>query len=429
MDFKNIIVPTLRFPEFRNTEGWVYLNGDKVFDQISNKNHNSDLPILAISQEYGAIPRNEIDYSVIVTDKSVESYKVIEVGDFIISLRSFQGGIEYSNYKGICSPAYIILRKKGNVVDDFFKIYFKTHLFIQDLNKNIEGIRDGKMVSYKQFSELLLPIPPPPEQQKIAACLTSLDALITAQSEKVAHLKVHKKGLMQQLFPADGETVPQLRFAEFRDTEGWAEKTLGELTIKVGSGITPSGGDKNYKKKGRPFIRSQNVGWGELLIDDVAFIDENTHSTFPATEIKVNDVLLNITGASIGRSVVADSRIKGGNVNQHVCIIRTRKELNPFYLCQYLISQGGQNYIDSFQAGGNRQGLNFAQIRSFSIPVPIYVEQEKISSCLSTIDDLISAESDKLVDLKGHKKGLMQQLFPNTEVKGNVKNPERVEHE
>jgi type I restriction enzyme S subunit len=223
------VVPKLRFSSFKDSGEWKYINGNAVFDQISIKNHNSELPILAITQESGAIPRDEIDYSVIVTDKSVESYKVVEIGDFIISLRSFQGGIEYSNYRGICSPAYIILRKKIDVVDIFFKYYFKTNLFIKDLNKNIEGIRDGKMVSYKQFSEIFLPLPDPNEQQKIADCFTSLDELITTQIQKVEALKGHKKGLLQQLFPAEGETVPKLRFPEFRDTEEWHESIIGEI--------------------------------------------------------------------------------------------------------------------------------------------------------------------------------------------------------
>ncbi len=124
-EIKKTRVPGLRFPEFREAGEWTFKNGDKVFNQVSNKNHNSDLPILAITQEQGAIPRDEINYSVIVTDKSVESYKVVEIGDFIISLRSFQGGIEYSNYKGICSPAYIILRKKTDVEDCFLSITLK----------------------------------------------------------------------------------------------------------------------------------------------------------------------------------------------------------------------------------------------------------------------------------------------------------------
>lgn len=194
-------VPKYRFPDFKNDGEWKYINGDKLFDSISDKNHNSDLQILAITQEYGAIPREIIDYTVIATAKSIESYKVVQKGNFIISLRSFQGGIEYSNYKGICSPAYIILKKKTNLENIFFKYYFKTDLYIRHLNKNLEGIRDGKMVSYKQFSEIPLPLPPIKEQQKIADCLSSLDELIKAQSDRIEQLKLHKKGLMQGLFP------------------------------------------------------------------------------------------------------------------------------------------------------------------------------------------------------------------------------------
>jgi type I restriction enzyme, S subunit len=152
-------------------------------------------------------------------------------------------------------------------------------------------------------------------------------------------------------------------------------------------------------------------------LEDIAYIDEATHASFDSTEIKVDDVLLNITGASIGRSAVADSRIVDGNVNQHVCIVRVKPdELNPIFLNQLLISSRGQKQIDSFQAGGNRQGLNFAQIRSFRIPVaPEPIEQQRIASCLTSLDDLITAETQKLEALKIHKKGLMQQLFPSPE--------------
>ena len=137
----------------------------------------------------------------IATENSIENYKVVEKGDFIISLRSFQGGIEYSNYQGICSPAYVILRKKVMLDDMFFKYYFKSDLYIRHLNINIEGIRDGKMVSYKQFSEILLPFPSIEEQKKIAACLNSLDETIKVQSEMIEQFKQHKKGLMQRLIP------------------------------------------------------------------------------------------------------------------------------------------------------------------------------------------------------------------------------------
>lgn len=252
------------------------------------------------------------------------------------------------------------------------------------------------------------------EQKKIADCLSSLDNLLRLEAEKLDAIKAHKKGLMQQLFPAEGETLPKLRFPDFRDSNEWAERELGPMTTKVGSGITPTGGDKNYTTEGRPFVRSQNIGWGELILDDVAFIDEETHQSFDSTEIRLNDVLLNITGASIGRSAIADSRIAGGNVNQHVCIIRAKPdELNHTLLNQFLISDRGQKQIDSFQAGGNRQGLNFAQIRSFGIPLPpTEAEQQKVADCLAALDDAIAVQSRKVEALKTHKKGLMQQLFP-----------------
>lgn len=192
--------PKLRFPGFEGE--WDYVNGDELFDSISNKDHNSDLPILALTQDRGAVPRDEINYNVIVSEKSVAGYKVVEVDDFIISLRSFQGGIEYSRYKGLCSPAYIVLRKKDKKLSsDFYRIYFKSFNYIQELNKNLEGIRDGKMISYKQFSEIKLPKPSPSEQQKIAECLSELDKDIEEESAKLEALKSHKKGLMQQLFP------------------------------------------------------------------------------------------------------------------------------------------------------------------------------------------------------------------------------------
>src|SRR5690606_35152309 len=116
----------------------MFLLGGEIFSSISDRKHNSDLPILAITQDQGAVPRELINYKITVTDKSVETYKVVQKGDFIISLRSFQGGIEYSNYKGICSPAYIILRNKIDIADLFYKFYLKTPNYIQILNSKLE---------------------------------------------------------------------------------------------------------------------------------------------------------------------------------------------------------------------------------------------------------------------------------------------------
>ena len=180
---------------------WKWVGGNELFDNISDKKHNSDLPILAITQDQGAIPRDLINYQMTVTDASVASYKVVQKGDFIISLRTFQGGIEFSEYHGICSPAYNILRPSSEEVDKtFYKLYLKTSYYIKQLQKNLEGIRDGKMISYKYFSEIILPFPSQPEQQKIAAYLTAIDNKIENTSQQINHMQSFKKGLLQQLF-------------------------------------------------------------------------------------------------------------------------------------------------------------------------------------------------------------------------------------
>ena len=192
----------------------------------------------------------------------------------------------------------------------------------------------------------------------------------------------------------------------------WEVSQVGQATTKVGSGITPTGGNRVYKSEGRPFLRSQNIGWGTLLLDDVAFIDDAIHFTFADTEINNGDVFLNITGASIGRSSVADSRVEGGNVNQHVCIVRPDYErLTSQFLNCLLLSSLGQSQIDSFQAGGNRQGLNFAQVRSIRLPVPPIPEQLAIGMALSDVDGLLGGLDRLIAKKRDLKQAAMQQLL------------------
>lgn len=179
---------------------WSFKKGGELFESISNKNHYSDLPILAITQDKGAIPRDLIDYQITVTERSVESYKIVEIGNFIISLRSFQGGIEHSDYKGICSPAYIILKNKIEIATNFYKYYFKTPDYIKLLNKKLEGIRDGKMISYSYFAEIELPFPSIEEQKQIASFLSKIDQKIQTEKAILEQLEMQKKYLLKQMF-------------------------------------------------------------------------------------------------------------------------------------------------------------------------------------------------------------------------------------
>ena len=202
--------------------------------------------------------------------------------------------------------------------------------------------------------------------------------------------------------------VPNLRFPEF--TEEWKKTKIGDITSKVGSGVTPKGGSAVYKTSGHLFIRSQNVGNGCFLLDDVAYIDEATHKKQINTELKDGDVLLNITGASIGRTTVVNKNVEGGNVNQHVCIIRLLEDYSPNYICNYLLSYGGQKQIDSFQTGGNREGLNFEQIRSIKFFIPSFREQSKIAALLSLLEERIATQNKIIEDLKKLKVAITQKI-------------------
>lgn len=193
----------------------------------------------------------------------------------------------------------------------------------------------------------------------------------------------------------------------------WTATPINELAFKVGSGKTPRGGSKVYQAAGRPFVRSQNVGWGSLMLSDLAFISEDTHRTFNATELQVDDLLLNITGASIGRCAVANEQLGGGNVNQHVCIIRVDpKKACTKFIGYVLLSDIGQTQIDSFQAGGNRQGLNFKQVRSIRVPCPPNLkEQEAIAEALSDADALIDSLEALIAKKRAVKQAVTQNLF------------------
>ena len=175
--------------------------------------------------------------------------------------------------------------------------------------------------------------------------------------------------------------------------------------------MTPRGGESVYKSEGHPFVRSQNVGLGHLILDDIAYIDENTHQRQKNTELQLDDVLLNITGASIGRSALVNQQIVGGNVNQHVCIIRANKKLIPSFLCNFLLSQYGQKQIESFQAGGNRQGLNFEQIKSIKIGLPSVEEQKKIADLLLLIERRITTQTKIIEDLKKLKSAISLKML------------------
>ena len=409
-------VPKLRFPEFRDGPRWELLTLSSASDVNPS---NNGLP-----ESFIYIDLESVKSSLLIERKQITRHaapsraqRVLSRKDIIYqTVRPYQRNNFFfdinDGYEYVASTGYAQLR--AHDCSEFLYQLLHTESFVKSVLARCTG-SNYPAINPSVLASIQVALPRKPEQQKIADCLGSLDDLIAAEGRKLEALRQHKQGLVQQLFPRSGESVPRLRFPEFEDAPEWESRELGLMTSKIGSGVTPRGGAKNYWSSGRPFVRSQNVGWGELILDNVAHIDEDTHASFATTEVEEGDVLLNISGASIGRSAVADARIAGGNVNQHVCIIRRLSEqIQAWFLSQYLISKHGQNQIDSCQAGGNRQGLNFGQIRSFLIPQPRDVaEQERIADCLRTADIILATQAQMISALKRQKQGLLQQLFPS----------------
>ncbi len=285
---------------------------------------------------------------------------------------------------------------------DFLYLIYNSPSIRKQIAEQGSGTK-VKHTSPDKLKGIVTLIPPLPEQKKIAQILSTWDKAITTTEQLLANSQQQKKALMQQLLTG------KKRLKGFSGT--WQTAKLGRLTEKVGSGITPTGGSNVYASSGIPFIRSQNVLWGKLDFSDVAYINDSQHKKMSSSSVLPNDVLLNITGASIGRCCTVPEKLKTSNVNQHVCIIRPKKNLNSDYLKSFLLSHYGQKQIEQFQAGGNRQGLNFEQIKSFKIHIPEFEEQKAIVAVLSAADREIEILQQKLGGLKQEKKALMQQLL------------------
>ena len=335
---------------------------------------------------------------------------VIKKGDILIGMDGDFHIVKWMNSDAILNQRIMKIYSDEKSKLDLDFIYYRLQSFLSDLHSKTTATT-VKHLSSKSLMNAEFLAPPLKEQQKIASILSTVDEKIEVIEEQIKETETLKKGLMQQLL------TKGIGHTKFKDSplgeipENWEFCRLGQLVEKVGSGITPKGGNESYLQEGILFIRSQNVLRGKLKLSEVAYISKEQHDIMKGSKIRCGDVLLNITGASIGRAAVVPEIIVEGNVNQHVCIIRTLESLNNDFLCHYLNSSHGQNQIVKFQAGGNREGLNFQQIRSFDIPFPTQSEQTRISIIINTVIEKLESLQSRKENFQELKKGLMQQLL------------------
>lgn len=186
-----------RLPGF--TGKWEFVQAKEIFQNIVDKKHSGDLTVLSSTQDKGIVPRDQVDIDIKYDKGALVNYKKVCKGNFIISLRSFQGGIEYSEYTGLISPAYTVLSANKMIVDDFYKYFFKSVDYIRRLNVAVYGIRDGKQISYEEFGRQNIPYPSLKEQMAIANILVTADREIGLLRQALEQERQKKKALMQLL--------------------------------------------------------------------------------------------------------------------------------------------------------------------------------------------------------------------------------------
>jgi len=332
---------------------------------------------------------------VYVADEKIQGsdntqYYIRRAGQFIYGKQNFFNGAigivpkkldKYESTKDV--PAFDV---SSDVNVDWLYYYIAR----PEIYKPQEALCTGtgsKRFHVNNFYNLSLAIPKMDEQIKIKEYFVHLDNLITLHQRKCEETKKLKKYMLQKMFPQNGKRVPEIRFVGF--TEDWEQRKLSDITLKIGSGKTPSGGKNAYVDDGIPLIRSQNINNDRVDLEDIVFIDEETDNSMENSRVFTDDVLLNITGASIGRSAVYRGKDKA-NVNQHVCIIRPTKDFDSDFIQLNLASNFGQKQIDASQAGGGREGLNFQEIGKMSFMFPSNQEQMKIGVYFNHIDYLIT---------------------------------------
>lgn len=422
------LIPELRFPEFVNTGEWENISIESVGDVVTGGTPSKEESeywggdfVWVTAQDF---KEKYICNSVLkLTDKGKEKSRIIPKNSVLVTCIASIGlnGIN----KVECATNQQINSIVCNSSNYYEFVYYVISRNITRL-KNLAGQTAVPIISKSVFEKFIIQKPKlPKEQQKIASCLSSLDKLITAHSQKLDLLKDHKKGLMQNLFPQEGEKVPKLRFKEFVKNGDWGEKTLGEVySFKITNSFSRE--NLNYEKG-----EVKNIHYGD--------IHKHFRTIFNITREKVPFINSDLTINKIaqenyckeGDMIFADASedltdigkaIEIVNLNNeklvsglHTLLARPNlKDLSIGFGAYLFQSLGIRKQIQKESQGTKVLSISATRLSNISILLPPKPEQQKIASCLSTLDELITAQAEKIEQLKQHKKGLMQSLFPKT---------------
>ena len=408
-------VPRIRFKGFK--EDWEQRKLGEVFEEYSEKNR-SELPPLTIIQGGGTIRRDESDRALQYDKGSLSNYKVVNKGDFIVHLRSFEGGLEKANSTGIVSPAYHTLSGE-NTDTTFYYAYFRSRKFIEsDLKPHVYGIRDGRSIDIEGMKTINIPYTIFDEQRRIGKFIDLIDHLITLHQRKFEKLKIIKKSMLENLFPQNGEKTPKIRFSGF--TKDWEQRKLGDIFIYLRNN-TLSREELNDEDG-----FAQSIHYGDVLIKYgeclnvskglLPYIDnKNIVNKFKKFYIQNGDVIIADTaedetvGKCIEISGIVDHNIISG---LHTIPLRPVNKFAYGYLGFYLNSNSYHNQLKPLMQGIKVRSISKNLLKTTTLNYPSNTQEQKIIGIyFDALNHLITLHQSKLEKLQKIKKSMLESMF------------------
>ena len=402
--------PTIRFRGF--DDEWEQRKLGNIFKEYSEKNH-TELPALTIIQGGGTVKREDSDRNLMYDESNLSNYKMVQKDDFIVHLRSFEGGLEKSSLDGIISPAYHTFH--SDVADSrFYYPYFRSHEFIKyKLVPHVYGIRDGRSIDVAGMKTIEIPYTSMEEQRKIGDYLDSLDHLITLHQRKCDETKKLKKYMLQKMFPQNGSKVPEIRFKGF--TDEWEQRKLGDVIEKLtgGASIAPDDYvDVGYRTIPKGAVNSSGVadmsGCKNVSED---FFEKNISSKTSSGELVTSLRDLVPTAPNMGRIVRICGETEDFLMPQGVYSIIVKEKNSEDFLITYSNSPEYRKIIMAEKNGSTQVHIRNGEFLNIDIPLPSYEEQMKIGEHFKTLDHIITLHQHKCEELKKLKKFMLQNMF------------------
>ena len=397
-------IPEIRFEGF--TDPWEQRKLGEIFEEYSEKNR-ADLPPLTIIQGGGTVYRDESNRNLQFDKNSLSNYKAVNPDDFIVHLRSFEGGLEKATYCGLISPAYHTFHGDG-IDSDFYYLYFRSKRFIDtDLKPHVYGIRDGRSIDIDGMKTIPIPWTTVNEQRAIGGFYNSLDSFITLHQRKYDKLCTMKKSMLDKMFPKPGETEPEIRFDGF--TDPWEQRKLGNCGTTYGglSGKTK----EDFGHGNARFVPYTNV-FDNPLTDTKRL--ETVEIDSSQNKVAYGDTFFTVSSETpdeVGMSSVWLSDQDDVYLNSFCFGYRQDSTFDPHYLAYMLRSSSIRSDLTLLAQGISRFNISKNKVMELSAPVPSAAEQKQIGQYFARLDSLITLHQRKLELLRNIKKSLLDRMF------------------